>query len=211
MNYDQLVEQLVNFTENDSPRYLETIPSIVKMTEQFVYNTVQLPAIRKNVTGHVTTLDSYLTLPEDFLSAFSLAVVDLAGVYHYLLDKDVNYIRQSYPSNQISGLPKYYALFDAKSLLIGPTPDADYIMELHYFCYPPSIVTAGSTWLSENFSSVLLFGSLVNSAIYMKGETDVLEEYKASFNLGMALLKQLGDGKDRQDAYRSGQVRDKVQ
>lgn len=211
MTYDELVAAIISYTENDSKTFIATIPSFVRTAEQFINNTVQLPAIRKNVTGTTTAEDNYITMPVDFLSVFSLAVVDNLGEYQYLLDKDVNFIRQAYPRKDILGIPKYYAIFNDKSFIVGPTPSEDFEMELHYFAYPESITTAGTSWLGDNFGTTLLYGSLVNAAVFMKGETDMIAEYKEQFNLSLALLKQLGDGKDRQDAYRSGQTRVEVQ
>jgi hypothetical protein len=148
-----------------------------------------------------------LTIPTDWLATFSLAVVDVDGNYQYLLNKDVNFIRAAYPTPYDQGLPEYYAIFDATSFIFGPTPDAMYGLELHYYYYPESIVTAGTTWLGDNFDSALLYGSLIEAYTYMKGEQDVSQEYQKRYEEAMGLLKQLGDGKDRRDAYRSGQVR----
>ena len=186
----------------------------VQDTERLVNNTVQLPAFRKNVTGNVTDGFPYLTLPSDFLATFSVAVMDAGALgvdgYRYLLNKDVNYIREMFPYPAVTGTPQYYALFDQNTFIVGPTPDVEYNIELHYFAYPQSIVTAGSTWLSQNFPNVLLYGALTEAYLYLKGEADVLQSYQAKFQEAMAPLKQLGDGKDRQDMYRTQQVRDKV-
>ena len=170
-----------------------------------------MPAIRANSTGTITGGNKYLTLPTDWLSTFSLAVVDGAGSYTYLLDKDVNFIRESYPDPNTLGVPKYSAVFDENTLLIGPTPDINYTVELHYFRYPESIVTATTTWLGDNFSSALLYGALLEAYIFMKGEADIIAAYQTQFDKALASLKQLTDGKDRRDTYRSGQVRDPVQ
>lgn len=210
MNYAQLVAQIQSYTENQ----FETadINTFIEQAEQRIYNTVQIPAIRKNMTGVTTTGNKYLTCPPDWLATFSLAVIDnVTGEYSYLLNKDVNFIRSSYPSPNDTGKPIYYAQFDQDTFIMGPTPDADYDVELHFYHYPESIVTAGNTWLGDNFDSALLYGALLEAYTYMKGEEDVLANYKARYMEAMALLKQLGDGKDRQDAYRSGQVRVPVQ
>jgi hypothetical protein len=159
------------------------------------------------VTGNTTSGNKYLSAPSDWLSTFSLAVIDGSGNYTYLLNKDVNFIRESYPTAADTGLPEYYALFDQNTFILGPTPNSNYTMELHYFYYPESIVTAGTTWLGNNFDSALLYGALLEAYTYMKGESDVIAVYKQRYDEALALLKQLGDGKDRQDAYRSGQVR----
>jgi hypothetical protein len=175
---------------------------------------VQLPALRKNVTGTMTSGNKYLAMPINWLATFSLAVINADNEYLYLLNKDVNFIRQSFPDtdSDFYGVPQYYAVFDNSAFILGPTPDDNYDVELHYFYYPESITTVagGQTWLGDNFSSTLLYGSLLEAYTYMKGEADVLANYKARYDEAMFLLKQLGDGKDRQDAYRSGQVRVKV-
>lgn len=209
MNYSELVSAIQDYTENTFAT--ADINIFIKQAEQRVYNTVQLPALRKNVTGNTTANNKYLTAPSDWLSTFSMAVVNNDGSYTYLLNKDVNFIRAAYPEPTDTGTPEYYALFDQNSFILGPTPNAAYTIELHYFYYPESIVTANTTWLGNNFDSVLLYGSLLEAYTYMKGESDILNLYKQRYDEALALLKQLGDGKDRQDAYRSGQVRYKVQ
>jgi len=175
---------------------------------------VQFPSLRKNVTGSTTSNNKYLACPSDFLSVHSLAVVDASGNYEYLLNKDVNFIRQAYPNPNDTAFPKYYALFGPQSndineltFILGPTPDATYVAELHYFFYPPSIVTAGTSWLGDNFDSVLLYGSLVEAYTYMKGEVDIMQGYDMKFKEAVALAKRLGDGLERSDSYRSGQYR----
>jgi len=166
--------------------------------------------LRKNSTSNFNVNNKYLPTPNDYLAVFSFAVVDNLGNYNYLLDKDVNFIRQAYPSPTDSGLPEYYALWDQDTFIFGPTPDQSYQVELHYFYYPESIVTAGTSWLGDNFESVLFYGSLLEAATFMKEEADVVKNYTERYNEALALLKQLGDGKNREDAYRSGQVRVKV-
>lgn len=205
MNYTQLVAEIESYTENQ----FETadINTFIEQAEQRVYNSVQFPAIRRNKTGTTTVSNKYLTCPNDWLATFSLAVIDGSGNYKYLLDKDVNFIRASYPSATDTGLPEYYALFDQNTFILGPTPDDNYSVELHYYYYPESIVSAGTTWLGDNFDSVLLYGALLEAYTFMKGEPDVLAEYQKRYDNAMLLLKQLGDGKNRRDAYRNGQVR----
>jgi hypothetical protein len=183
---------------------------------------VQFPSLRKNVTGVTTSGNKYLSCPSDFLSSYSLAVIDATGAYEYLLNKDVNFIRQAYPTPTDTAIPKYYALFgpttttDASpvitnelSFILGPTPDAAYNVELHYYYYPESITTAssGQTWLGDNFDSVLLYGSLVEAYTFMKGEADIIAGYDAKYKEALALASRLGDGMERSDAYRSGQYR----
>jgi hypothetical protein len=196
MNYTQLVAEIQSYTENTFQTV--DINTFITQAEQRIYNSVQLPALRKNVTGTMTAGNKYLAMPNNWLATFSLAVINANNEYLYLLNKDVNFIRQSFPDTDADfyGVPEYYAVFDNSAFILGPTPDASYNTELHYFYYPESITTVvgGQTWLGDNFSSTLLYGSLLEAYTYMKGEA-------------MMLLKQLGDGKDRQDAYRSGQVR----
>jgi hypothetical protein len=210
MNYVELQSAITAYTENYETSFVANIPVFVQNAEERIYNTVQLPALRKNSTSNVSPTNKYLATPDDYLAVFSLAVVDADGNYLYLLDKDVNFIRESYPHPSNSGLPRYYALFDQDTFMFGPTPDASYQVELHYFYYPESIVTAGTSWLGNNFESVLLYGSLLEAATYMKEEADVLQNYVSRYNEALALIKQLGDGKNRRDAYRNGQVRDAV-
>ena len=209
MNYTQLVAEIQSYVEDQ----FETtdINTFITQAEQRIYNSVQLPALRKNVTGSLTAGNKYLAMPSNWLATFSLAVINSDNEYLYLLNKDVNFIRQSFPDtdSDFYGEPQYYAVFDNTAFIVGPTPDDSYDVELHYFYYPESITTVvgGQTWLGDNFSSTLLYGSLLEAYTYMKGEADVITGYQKRYDEAMALLKQLGDGKDRQDAYRSGQVR----
>jgi hypothetical protein len=205
MNYSSLVTEIQTYTENQF--VTADINTFIQQAEQRVYNVVQLPALRKNSTGNVTAGNKYLTTPDDWLATYSLAVIDGSGEFNYLLNKDVNFIRAAYPSPTDEGLPEYYALFDQNTFILGPTPGLPYVVELHYFYYPESIVTAGSSWVGDNFDSVLLYGALLEAYTFMKGEQDVLAQYQKRYDEAMALLKQLGDAKNRQDAYRSGQVR----
>jgi hypothetical protein len=196
---------------------------LIQQAEQRIYNSVQFPSLRRNVTGVLTASNKYLSAPSDFLAVYSLAIILADGSYVYLLNKDVNLIRQAYPKATSIGVPQYYALFgptttnalnpvitNELSFILGPTPDAAYSAELHYFFYPESITTAGTSWVGDNFDSVLLYGSLVEAYTYMKGETDLVTLYNTKYNEALALAKRLGDGMERQDAYRSGQVRIKV-
>jgi hypothetical protein len=207
MNYTQLVNEIESYTENTFQT--TDIDTFIQQAEQRIYNSVQLPALRKNVTGNLTLGNKYLATPSDWLSTFSLAVISPTNEYLYLLNKDVNFIRQSFPDTdaEFYGQPQYYAVFDNNTFIVGPTPDASYNAELHYFYYPESITTAGTSWVGDNFSSVLLYGSLLEAYTYLKGEQDVMAEYQKRYDDAMQLLIQLGDGKNRQDAYRSGQVR----
>ncbi len=208
MNYAELTTAIQNYTENTfTPAQLATF---VEQAEQRIYNTVQLPALRKNSTSNLAAGAKYMNTPADYLSVFSFAVVDATGRYQYLLDKDVNFIRGAYPSPASTGIPKYYALWDQDTFVFGPTPDAAYAVELHYFYYPESIVTAGTSWLGDNFDTALLYGSLIEAALFMKQDNESMTPYVARYGEALSLLKQLGDGKNRQDAYRSGQVREAI-
>ena len=226
MNYAQLTAAIIAYTENQDTSFAAEIPVFVRQAEQRIYNTVQIANLRKNVTGVLSPGNKYLSCPGDFLSTYSLAVIDAQGNYTYLQNKDVNFIRQVYPSASYTALPKYYAIFgptttndpspiitDELSFILGPTPNAAYNVELHYYYYPESITTApdGQTWLGDNFDSALLYGSLVEAYTYMKGEADMMALYNQKYGEAMALLKNLGDAKQRGDAYRDGQVKLKVQ
>ncbi len=230
MNYAELVSAIQSYTENQFPTtYLADgtpvssttqINQIIEQAEQRIYNSVQFPSLRKNQTGTLSTATPYLSAPNDFLASYSFAVVDATGRYNYMLNKDVNFIREAYPNPASSGLPKFYALFgptvtggvisNELSFLLGPKPDAAYTVELHYYYYPESIVTASTTWLGDNFDTVLLYGSLVEAYTYMKGEQDLIALYDGKYKEALALAKRLGDGLERQDAYRSGQFRQVV-
>jgi hypothetical protein len=207
MNYAQLVTAIENYTESSESVFLAQIPTFVQLAEERIYNAVQIPAIRRNVTGNVTTGDKYLSLPTDYLATFSLAVVDSDGNQQFLLDKDVNFIRQAYPNPADSGLPKYYGQFAPYTFILGPTPDQNYQVELHQYYYPESIVTAGTSWIGDNFETVLLYGSLREAVIFQKGEQDMVAYYEQKYQESMALLQELGDGKERRSAYRDGQLK----
>jgi hypothetical protein len=303
MNYTQLSNAIQAYTENTEADFVANIPVFVQQAEERIFNSVQFPSLRSNVTGATTTNNKYLQCPTDFLAVYSLAIISANGEYEYLLNKDVNFIRQAYPQPTDTGIPKYYALFGPRSdnpaeltFILGPTPDAAYGAELHYFFYPPSIVqspvatlgaitggsaytagtyfdvpltggsgsgalatitvaggavtavtitdgglqygvantlsaaaaniggtgsgfsvpvssvtnSGGTSWLGDNFDPVLLYASLVEAYTYMKGETDMMQLYNQKFMEALALAKRLGDGMERQDAYRSGQFRQKV-
>lgn len=215
MNYTELKQNIADICENT---FIEDEYALfTKQAEQRIYSTVQLANLRKNVTGTLTLGNKYLQAPDDFLSTYSVAVIDGDGDYHYLLNKDVNFIREAYPKANSTGLPKHYAIFGPRSddvnelsFILGPTPNASYAVELHYFYVPESIVTAQNTWLGDNFDSALLNGALVEAIRYMKGEPDMVKLYQDLYIQAIALLKNLGDGKQRMDAYRDGQVRIQV-
>jgi hypothetical protein len=224
MNYTELKAAIQSYTENYETEFESFIPTFVQQTETRVYNTVQIPSLRRNQTGTLTASNKYLSAPGDFLSVYSMALIQDYGtsneVYTYLLNKDVNYIREAYPTPADTGVPSYYAIFgptvssnvtsNELTFIMGPTPNAAYTIELHYYYYPQSIVTAGTSWLGDNYDPVLLYGSLREAYLYMKGEQDLIANVEAKYNEALGQLKRLGDGMERQDAYRSGQTRVRV-
>jgi len=230
VNYSELITAIQTYTENTFPSTTladgTTVSSttqlnrFIEQAEQRIYNTVQFPSLRKNVLGVVSTTTPYLAAPTDYLATYSIAVIDSDSNYVFLLNKDVNFIRQAYPKASDTGVPAYYALFGPTvtgstittelSFMLGPKPDANYQTELHYYYYPESITTATTTWLGDNFDTVLLYGCLVEAYTYMKGEQDIIGLYDTKYKEALALAKRLGDGMERQDAYRSGQFRQAV-
>jgi hypothetical protein len=238
MNYSELFIAVKGYLENDFPSTVfadsagsssssaaaltstEQVNIFITQAEQRIYNTIQFPSLRKNVTGTLTASNKYLACPSDFLAVYSMAVINTDTSYTYLLNKDVNFIREAYPTPTDTGTPAYYALFGPVStneaeltFILGPTPDAAYSMELHYFYYPQSITTtaSGTTWLGDNIDSVLLYGALVEGYTFMKGEADMIAIYEKKYQDALMLAKRLGDGMERRDAYRSGQARVPVQ
>lgn len=233
MTYQELFDAIQSYTENNFPAFtladsssdttVEQINRFIRQAEQRIYNTIQFPSLRKNVTGVTTQNQKYLSCPSDFLAVYSLAVIS-NNSYEYLLNKDVNFIRAAYPSPTDTGVPKYYALFGPATsndptpiitpeltFILGPTPDTVYNVELHYFYYPESIVTAGTSWLGDNVDTVLLYGCLVEAYTYMKGEQDVMAFYEAKYKEALSMAKRLGDGLERGDAYRDGQYKQRVE
>ena len=215
MNYTQLVTAVTNYLENTFPT--DVINTCIQQAETRIYNTVQIPALRKNVTGSASLGNKYLSCPADYLSSYSMAIIDpTTGDYTYLLNKDVNFMREAYPNPTATGIPKYYGLFgpttnNASELtfILGPTPNTAYGVELHYFFYPESITTVvgGRTWLGDNYDPALFYGTIVEAYTFMKGEQDMLVLYNTKYSESLSQLKRLGDGLERQDAYRSGQAR----
>jgi hypothetical protein len=237
VTYNELFIAVKNYLQNDFPANTwtdvagtgvttsggtEQIDLFIQQAEERVYNTVQIPALRKNVTGSASSGNKYLSCPADFLSVFSMAVIDGSGDYEYLLNKDVNFIRAAYPNPNETGIPRYYALFgptvntgvitDELSFILGPTPDDNYDIELHYYYYPESITVAadGRTWLGDSYSPVLLYGTLVEAYTFLKGEVDLIAQYEKKYQEAMGQLNRLGTGLERGDAYRDGQAKIKV-
>lgn len=207
MNYTELVAAIQSYTEDEYPT--ADINLFIRQAEERIFNSVQIPDLRKNVTGTMTAGNKYLNVPSDWLATFSLAVIDTDNSYTYLLNKDVNFIRESFPDtdNTFWKKPEYYAVFDDTTFILGATPDAAYSSELHYYYYPQSIVVAGTSWLGDNFDSTLLYGSLLEAATYLKADADTITNYNNRYKEAMDLIQNLGEGKNRRDAYRSGQAR----
>ena len=211
MNYTQLSQAIQDYCQSTETSFVANIPVFVQLAEERIYNSVQIPAIRKSSTANVTIGNQYMTLPSDWLSTFSLAVIHpVTNVYTFLLNKDVNFMRECFTTAATQGTPQYYAIWDDDTMILGPTPNLAYTLELNYYYYPPSIVNAGTSWLGTNFETVLLYGSLREAYIYLKGEQDMMPYYEQKYQEALAQLTRLGDGLDRQDAYRSGQARVRV-
>ena len=208
MNYSELIANIQDICEQTFTA--EQLAMFTQQAEQKIFTTVELPALRKNQTGSLTLGNKYLTMPTGMLYVYSLAVIDGDGNYEYLLNKDVNFIREAYPKPSDTGLPRHYAVFDQDTFIIGPTPSADYASEIHFSYYPESIVTAGTTWLGEEFDSALLNGALVEAIRFQKGEPDMVALYEKLYVQAVTLLINVGDGKLRGDAYRDGQIKRKV-
>jgi hypothetical protein len=215
MNYSQLVQAITDYTENTETTFVSNIPLFVRQAEERIYRTVMIPELRKNVTANMTASNRFLARPSDFLAPFSIAVIDADGDYTFLIDKDVNFIREAFPSIATTGLPKYYAEFDGDiessnspgHFILGPTPDANYSVQLHYYFDPPSIVESSTSWLGNNAEEALLYGSLINAYIFMKGEADVMAAYQQSYDNALGRLIILGEGRLKRDSYRDGEPR----
>lgn len=211
MTYLQLQSAVQDFSENTFSA--TDFATMTRLAEQAIYNAVQLPTTRKSATLVTVISNPLVNLPTDFLSAFSIAVVSVLGEYSFLLNKDVNFIRESFPNSATTGTPQYYALNGApatpltQTILLGPTPSAALNLDLNYFAYPESITTAGTSWLGNNYESVLFDGVMVEASRFMKQEQDIVALNDAKFKQSLALLKQLADGKNRQDNFRTPQVR----
>jgi hypothetical protein len=214
MNYAALVQAIQAYSENTESLFVSNIPLFVQEAELRIYNSVQIPVLRKNVTGNVTATNPYLSCPDDFMAVYSLAAINASGSYNYLIDKDVSFIREAYPTPTATGLPRYYSIFGPQltfptelSLLLAPTPDDSYSVELHYYYMPESIVTAGTSWLGDNYDPVLFYGAMREAMIFMKGEQDMVGYYEQKYQEALVQLKRLGDGLERGDAYRNNQTK----
>ena len=209
MNYGALVAAIKSYTESDFSE--DNVNLFITQAEESIYNSVQIAYLRKNVTGAITINNKYLAVPDDWLDTYSLALIDGSGNYNYLINKDVNFIREAFPLPTATGTPEYYALFDDNAFILGPTPDAGYSAELHYYYYPTSITSgntdSNTTWIGDNYSTVLLYGSLLEANIFLKGEPDVMEGYQKRYDAALGALKQLSEYKNRNDSYRAGQAR----
>ena len=210
MNYAELVQAIKDYTENLETSFVAQIPNFVQQAEERIYRSVMIPELRKNVTASTSAGNQYLARPTDFLAVFSIAVVDGDGDYNYLLDKDVNFIREAYPRSSTQGLPQYYGQFDGDdtvssgNFILGPTPDANYTVELHYYFDPPSIVTTSTSWLGDNAEAALLYGALIEAYTYMKGEADILSLYGQRYQEALAQLGGVGI-RSMRDNYRDGE------
>jgi len=207
--YDQLKAAIQDYTENTETSFVNNLPVFIRLAEERILKNVQLSLFRKNVSGNMTASNKYLAAPTDFLAPFSLSFVDSEGDHLFLDFKDVDFIQSFNPDAATTGNPRYYAVFDIDFFILGPTPDSAYTTELHYF-YRPASLTAGSgsgtTWLSENAELTLLYGSLIEAYIYMKGEPDVMAQYEKRFVEAISALKMFGEAKEVTDQYRTGMV-----
>lgn len=212
MNYAGLTQAIQDYTDNQEATFVANIPTFVQQAEQRIYRSVLIPELRKNASGTMQANNRYLARPSDFLSAFSLAVIDGDGNYSYLYDKDMNFMREAYPNPTTTGLPKYYAQYDGDvptatgNFILGPTPNGNYAVELQYYYDPPSIVTQGNSWLGENAEGALLYGSLLEAYTFMKGDPDMMAVYQGRYDDAMAQLGVV-DQRSKRDSYRDGEGR----
>lgn len=202
MNYATLSTLLQDYTQNSSAEFVAAIPEIVKLAEDRIYQSVQIPALKRNATSNFVQGNKYLAAPTDFLAAYSMAVKSASGVYSYLLEKEVGYINEVFPNSSATGVPRYYALFNDSTFVVAPTPNAFLEVELHYFYEPPSIVDVGTSWLGDNTESVLFYGALCEAYTYMKGDADLVTLYRQRYDEALGRLKVLGEGMDKRDNFR---------
>jgi hypothetical protein len=202
LNYTELKQAIQDYLESDEATLVANIPIIVQQAEARILKKVQLPDFRKNVTGTITGSDEYLGIPTDFLAPYSLSI-DNSG-HEFLIFKNVNFVREAYPITSVEGPPKYYSIFSDEYFLLGPTPDQNYLAELHYFFSPESIVTASTSWLGTHAEAALLYGSLIEGYTFQKGDDDMLTIYHERYTDAMKDLKVLAEGRNVTDSYRNG-------
>tara|TARA_R100000773_G_scaffold31474_1_gene26869 strand:+ start:2727 stop:3362 length:636 start_codon:yes stop_codon:yes gene_type:complete len=207
MNYAELTQAIKDYTENTETTFVSQIPTFVRQAEERINRSVLVPELRKNVNANTTSSNRFLAVPSDFLAVFSLAVIDGSSNYHFILPKDVNFIREAYPATGTTGQPEYYAIFDSSNFILAPTPNSNYSVQLHYYYDPASIVTSSTSWYGDNAESALLYGSLLEAYTFMKGEQDVLALYQARYEEAISQLYNLGKGLNRADSYRNGESR----
>ena len=207
--YAQLKQAIQDYTENDETSFVTNLPLFIRQAEERILKNVQLSLFRKNATASTTASNPYLAVPSDYLAPFSLSLRGADGDRFFIEFKDPSFVQTYTPDTTTTGAPKYYCVFDVDNFLLGPTPDTTYTAELHYF-YRPASLTAGSdsgtTWLSENAEMAMLYGSLIEAYIYMKGEQDVMAMYNSRFQEALLGVKQLGEAKETTDEYRTGKV-----
>lgn len=212
MDYAQLVELIQDYTETRETSFVENIPRFVRQAEQRVYRTVMIPELRKGATTTISTGTPFVARPPDFLSVFSFAVIDAEGEFTFMYDKDPSFIREAFPRASTAGRPRFYAQFNGDisggegNFIVAPTPDANYTVELQYYFDPPSIVDAGTSWLGDNAETVLLYGSLVEAYTYLKGDADLMAQYRQQYDAALGQLLGI-DVRSKRDDYRDGQMR----
>jgi hypothetical protein len=209
MTYSELKSLIQDYLQNTETSFVSNINNVIKQAEERILKTVRLPNFRKNVEGTITSGNKYLATPTDFLDNFSLSITN-SDEQSFLLFKDVNFIREAYPNASTTGIPKHYALFDDTTFIVGPTPNANFTAELHYFYRPASLTAgadSGTTWLSTNARNALLYGSLIEGYMYMKGDADLMNQYEKRYLESISRLKVLGEGYNTVDTYRDDAVR----
>ena len=198
-----------DYTENTDTTFVSNLNNFIKGSEERILKSVQLSPFRKNASGSMTSGNKYLAVPTDYLASFSLSFTNSSSEQVFLELKDADYVQSYNPNPATTGNPKYYAVYDVDNFIIGPTPNSGYAVELHYYYRPASITAgadSGTTWLSENTPYALLYGSLVEAYIFMKGENDLIATYEKRFTQALTEAKLLGEAKETTDEYRVGKV-----
>ena len=204
--FTQLKTAIQDYTDNSETTFVNHLSDFIKASEERIFKNVDLELFRKNVTSAMTSSDKFLTIPDDYLSSFSLQITT-AGSEGFLLQKDVNFLQEAFDGSSSTGLPRYYAVFDINNFIVAPTPNSNYTIELHYYYRPTSLTAgadSGTTWLSTNAPFALLYGSLVEAYTYMKGEPDIMQQYEKRFNDQLVRLKDLAEARENTDAYSEG-------